>query len=156
MKKEDHYNHGMELFAQGELDDAVAAYLRALDQDPDYSDALHALAMTYAHQEKLDFGQAIAAGSKGLLQALRATRGRRGNVQASLKDVFGHQRAAEVRQLTDTRSIGRQEETYRERGDSYQDYCVPVKRRTRIGRQMARLRLGMLGNTMRPLHKARL
>ena len=109
-----------------------------------------------AHQEKLDFGQAIAAGSKGLLQALRATRGRRGNVQASLKDVVGHQRAAEVRQLTDTRSIGRQDETYRERGDSYQDYCVPVKRRTRIDRQMARLRLGMLGNTMRPLHKARL
>lgn len=62
MKKEDHYNHGMELFAQGELDDAVAAYLRALDQDPNYSDALHALAMTYAHQEKLD--QAIETGKR--------------------------------------------------------------------------------------------
>ena len=44
----------MEYFAQDHLDDAVAAYLRALDDDPNYADALHALAMTYSHQEKLD------------------------------------------------------------------------------------------------------
>ncbi len=44
----------MEYFAQDHLDDAVAAYLRALDEDPNYADALHALAMTYSHQEKLD------------------------------------------------------------------------------------------------------
>ncbi len=62
MNKEDHYNQGMEFFAQDHLDDAVAAYLRALEQDPDYADALHALAMTYAHQEKLD--QAIEAGKR--------------------------------------------------------------------------------------------
>jgi hypothetical protein len=42
----------MELFAQDKLDQAVAAYLHALDEDPGYVDALHALAMTYAHQEK--------------------------------------------------------------------------------------------------------
>jgi tetratricopeptide (TPR) repeat protein len=54
MSKEDHYNQGMELFAQDKLDEAVAAYLRALDEDPNYADALHALAMTYAHQEKID------------------------------------------------------------------------------------------------------
>lgn len=54
MNKEDYYNQGMEHFAQERLDDAVAAYLRALDEDPDYADALHALAMTYAHQDKLD------------------------------------------------------------------------------------------------------
>jgi tetratricopeptide (TPR) repeat protein len=54
MNKEDHYNQGMEYFAQDQLDDAVAAYLRALDEDPNYADALHALAMTYAHQDKLD------------------------------------------------------------------------------------------------------
>lgn len=52
----------MELFAQDHLDEAVAAYLRALEQDPDYPDALHALAMTYAHQEKFD--QAIEAGKR--------------------------------------------------------------------------------------------
>lgn len=52
----------MEHFAQDQLDDAVAAYLRALDEDPKYADALHALAMTYAHQEKLD--QAIEVGKR--------------------------------------------------------------------------------------------
>ena len=60
MNKEDHYNQGMEYFAQDKLEDAVAAYERALEQDPRYADALHALAMTYAHQEKLD--QAIEIG----------------------------------------------------------------------------------------------
>ncbi len=54
MTKEDYYNQGMEHFSQDRLDDAVAAYLRALEEDPDYADALHALALTYSHQEKLD------------------------------------------------------------------------------------------------------
>jgi tetratricopeptide (TPR) repeat protein len=62
VNKEDHYAEGMELFAQDQLDAAVAAYLRALDQDPNYADALHALAMTYAHQEKFD--QAIEVGKR--------------------------------------------------------------------------------------------
>jgi tetratricopeptide (TPR) repeat protein len=62
MSKEDHYNQGMEYFAQNQLDEAVAAYERALALDPAYADALHALAMTYAHQEKLD--QAIEVGKK--------------------------------------------------------------------------------------------
>lgn len=44
----------MEHFAQDRLDEAVAAYLRALEEDADYADALQALAMTYAHQEKVD------------------------------------------------------------------------------------------------------
>jgi tetratricopeptide (TPR) repeat protein len=54
MSREAEYNRGMELFAEGKLDEAVAAYRRALAEDPEYADALHALAMTYAHQEKLD------------------------------------------------------------------------------------------------------
>jgi tetratricopeptide (TPR) repeat protein len=62
VNKEEHYNEGMELFAQDKLDEAVAAYQRALDEDPNYADALHALAMTYAHQEKLD--QAIETGKR--------------------------------------------------------------------------------------------
>jgi tetratricopeptide (TPR) repeat protein len=62
MSKETHYNQGMELFAQDKLDEAVAAYQRALQEDPDYVDALHALAMTYAHQEKLD--EAIQVGKR--------------------------------------------------------------------------------------------
>ena len=66
MNKEDFYNQGMEYFAQDRLDDAVAAYLRALDEDPNYADALHALAMTYSHQEKFD--KAIEVG-KRLIEA---------------------------------------------------------------------------------------
>jgi tetratricopeptide (TPR) repeat protein len=62
VSKEDFYNEGMELFTQDRLEDAVAAYRRALDEDPNYADALHALAMTYAHQEKLD--EAIEIGKK--------------------------------------------------------------------------------------------
>lgn len=66
MNKEDFYNQGMEYFAQDRLDDAVAAYLHALDEDPNYADALHALAMTYSHQEKFD--KAIEVG-KRLIEA---------------------------------------------------------------------------------------
>lgn len=66
VSKEEFYNQGMEHFAQDRLDDAVAAYLRALEDDPNYADALHALAMTYAHQEKID--QAIEIG-KRLIEA---------------------------------------------------------------------------------------
>lgn len=62
MSKEDFYNQGMELFAQDKLDEAIGAYLRALEEDPNFADALHALAMTYAHQEKLD--QAIEVGRR--------------------------------------------------------------------------------------------
>ncbi len=60
VNKEDFYNQGMEHFVEDRFDDAVAAYLRALDEDPNYADALHALAMTYAHQEKLDQAIEIA------------------------------------------------------------------------------------------------
>jgi len=62
VNKEDFYNQGMELFAADKLDEAVDAYLRALEEDPKYVDVLHALAMTYAHQEKLD--QAIETGRR--------------------------------------------------------------------------------------------
>ena len=62
MSKEEHYNQGMEFFTEDRLDEAVAAYQRALEEDPNYVDALHALAMTYAHQEKLD--EAIQVGKK--------------------------------------------------------------------------------------------
>jgi len=54
VSKEDRYNEGMEFFAQDKLDEAIGAYQRALEEDPNYVDALHALAMTYAHQDKLD------------------------------------------------------------------------------------------------------
>lgn len=66
MNKEDHYNKGMEFFAENRFEEAVTAYERALEEDPNYADALHALAMTYAHQEKLE--DAIRTG-KRLIEA---------------------------------------------------------------------------------------
>jgi len=66
VSKEDSYNQGMECFVEDKFDEAAAAYLRALDEDPNYADALHALAMTYSHQEKFD--QAIEVG-KRLIEA---------------------------------------------------------------------------------------
>lgn len=66
MSKEELYNRGMELFAENKLDEAIAAYRLALEADPNYADALHALAMTYSHQDKLD--DAIEIG-KRLIEA---------------------------------------------------------------------------------------
>ena len=75
MNKEEFYNQGMEHFAEDRLDDAVAAYLHALDEDPNYADALHALAMTYAHQEKvdqaIDVAKRLIAAAPELYEALR-------------------------------------------------------------------------------------
>ena len=62
MTKEDHYNRGMELFAEGKLDEAVEAYKKALQEEPNDPDCLHALAMALAHQDRLD--EAIEVGKK--------------------------------------------------------------------------------------------
>ncbi|HEX7227736.1 MAG TPA: tetratricopeptide repeat protein [Candidatus Binatia bacterium] len=62
MSKEDFYNKGMELFAEERLDEAIVAFQQALGEDATYTDALHALAMTYSHQERLD--DAIEIGKK--------------------------------------------------------------------------------------------
>ncbi len=62
MTKEDYYNQGMEFFADGRLEEAVDAYQKALQQDPNYAEALHALAMAYANSDMLD--EAIETGKK--------------------------------------------------------------------------------------------
>ena len=62
MSKEDFYNKGMELFAEEKLDEAIVVFHQALDEDATYEDALHALAMTYSHQGRLD--EAIEIGKK--------------------------------------------------------------------------------------------
>lgn len=62
MAKEDYYNQGMGFFAEDKLDEAIEAYQKALREDPNYADALHALAMAYANQDRLD--EAIEVGRK--------------------------------------------------------------------------------------------
>ena len=60
MTKEDDFNRGMELFAEEKVAEAIDAYRDALEKDPNYADALHALAMAYANQEKMDEAIEIA------------------------------------------------------------------------------------------------
>lgn len=60
--KEEHYRQGMDYFAEERLDEAIQAYQKALEEDPNYADALHALAMTYAAKDLLD--EAIEVGKK--------------------------------------------------------------------------------------------
>src|SRR3990172_7499172 len=62
VNKEEFYNQGMEFFAQDKLEEAIAAYERALEEDANYADALHALAMSYAQLGRLE--EAIAAGKR--------------------------------------------------------------------------------------------
>ena len=62
MSKEEFYNTGMELFTEQKFDEAITAFQRALEEDSGFTDALHALAMTYSHQGKVD--DAIEVGKK--------------------------------------------------------------------------------------------
>lgn len=62
MTKEDYYHLGMDLFAEDKLDEAIEAYQKALQEDSNYADALHALAMVYASHDRLD--EAIEVGKK--------------------------------------------------------------------------------------------
>ena len=58
MTKEDHYYAGVDLFSEGKLDEAIAAYQKALELDPTFTDALHGLAQAYFAKE--DFNSTIA------------------------------------------------------------------------------------------------
>lgn len=62
MTKEECYQRGMDYFAEEKLDEAIQSYQKALKEDPNYADALHALAMTYAAKDMLD--EAIEVGKK--------------------------------------------------------------------------------------------
>lgn len=62
MTKEEYYQQGMEYFAEEKVDEAIQSYQKALKEDPNYADALHALAMTYAAKDLLD--DAIEVGKK--------------------------------------------------------------------------------------------
>jgi tetratricopeptide (TPR) repeat protein len=59
---EDHFYAGVDFFAEGKLDEALAEYRRAIALQPAFSDALHGIAQVcYA---KGDFDVSIAAARK--------------------------------------------------------------------------------------------
>ncbi len=62
MSKEEHYEKGMDYFAEDQLESAIEELGRAVDLDPEYGDVLHALAMCYYHQKNYD--QALAFGKR--------------------------------------------------------------------------------------------
>jgi tetratricopeptide (TPR) repeat protein len=51
---EDHYYAGIDFFGEGKLAEAIAEYTRALELDPQFSDALHGLAQAYHAQQDFD------------------------------------------------------------------------------------------------------
>jgi tetratricopeptide (TPR) repeat protein len=51
---EDHYYAGIDFFGDGKLPEAIAEYTRALELDPQFSDALHGLAQAYHAQQDFD------------------------------------------------------------------------------------------------------
>lgn len=54
MTAEDHYYNGVDLFGEGKLDEAVAEYGRAIEMNPQFSDALHGLAQARYAMEQFD------------------------------------------------------------------------------------------------------
>ncbi|RPI24738.1 MAG: tetratricopeptide repeat protein [Acidobacteria bacterium] len=58
----EHYEKGMDHFSEDRLDEAIAEFGRALEADPGYADAFHALAMCHYH--KGEFDQAIEWGQR--------------------------------------------------------------------------------------------
>lgn len=62
MSAQQHYEKGMELFAEDRLDEAIAELTQAVEADPGFGDALHALAMCYYH--KGDYDAAIQYGER--------------------------------------------------------------------------------------------
>jgi tetratricopeptide (TPR) repeat protein len=60
--KEDLYDEGLDLAFEGKYPEAIERYRAALALDPDFVDAVHALAMAHADLEQLD--DAITVGQR--------------------------------------------------------------------------------------------
>jgi tetratricopeptide (TPR) repeat protein len=60
--KEELYDQGLDLAFEGDFHGAIEKYRAALELDPGYVDAVHALAM--AHKEIGELDEAIAAGKR--------------------------------------------------------------------------------------------
>ncbi|MGA8037561.1 MAG: tetratricopeptide repeat protein [Candidatus Acidiferrales bacterium] len=57
---EEHYYAGVDLFGERKFAEAVAEYSKALELDPQFSDALHGLAQAYHAQQEFDLTIEIA------------------------------------------------------------------------------------------------
>lgn len=64
MTKEEHYDAGMAEFSLAEFEKAIVEYRRAVELDPNYFDAWHALGMAYLRAGKIP--EAIAAGKRSV------------------------------------------------------------------------------------------
>lgn len=64
MTKEQHYDNGMAEFALAEFDNAILSYRKAVELDPQYFDAWHALGMAYLRAGKIN--DAIEAGKRAI------------------------------------------------------------------------------------------
>ncbi len=62
MLASEHYEKGMDHFSEDRLDEAIAEFRQAVEQEPQYADALHALAMCHYHQG--DYDHAVEWGER--------------------------------------------------------------------------------------------
>ena len=51
---EDHFYNGLDLYSEGKHEQAIVEYRRAIEADPNYSDALHGLARIYQDLNRFD------------------------------------------------------------------------------------------------------
>jgi tetratricopeptide (TPR) repeat protein len=51
---EDHYYAALDLFAEGEHEQAIAEYRAAIEADPNYTEAMHGLARAYQDLQRYD------------------------------------------------------------------------------------------------------
>ena len=59
-KAEDHYYAALDLMADGKLDDAVAAYKKSLEVDPEFTEAMHGLARALQDLQRYDEAIGVA------------------------------------------------------------------------------------------------
>ena len=64
MTKEEYYDQGMMDFSMAEFDNAIVSYQKAVEADPTYFDAWHALGMAYLRAGRIP--DAIAAGKRSI------------------------------------------------------------------------------------------
>jgi tetratricopeptide (TPR) repeat protein len=57
---EDHYYRALDLYAEGNHEEAVTAYKQSIDTDPTFTEAMHGLSRAYQDMNRLDDAIQIA------------------------------------------------------------------------------------------------